>query len=54
MSDDKILRNSVETFEQQRGAYPIRREFPFYAVKILNADKEIIDTISQLGFKIKH
>lgn len=54
MSDDKILRNSVETFEQQRGAYPIRREFPYYSVKLLNADNEIIDTISQLGFNIKH
>ncbi len=54
MSDDATLRNSVETFEQQRGAYPIRREFPFYSVKLLNAQDEIIDTISQLGFNIKH
>jgi erythronate-4-phosphate dehydrogenase len=54
LSDDTTLRTSVETFEQQRGAYPIRREFPFYSVKLQNADNEIVDIISQLGFEIKH
>jgi len=52
LSDDATLRGSVETFEQQRGKYPIRREFPFYRVKLVNANSEIIEIISRLGFNI--
>ena len=41
MKDDKTLRNSVETFEKQRGNYPVRREFPFYKIDIRNCSDEI-------------
>ena len=55
--DDKTLRASVETFEKQRGAYPVRREFPYYEVKLLNGSPEINSIVSGLGFcsdKIKN
>jgi erythronate-4-phosphate dehydrogenase len=52
LDDDATLRNSVETFEKQRGSYPIRREFPYYSVKNLNCANDIISKISSLGFKI--
>lgn len=51
-SDDETLRNSVETFEKQRGSYPVRREFPFYEIKLLNGSAEIEKKISDLGFKL--
>ena len=31
--DDLRLRKSPETFEMQRGLYPLRREFPAYYIK---------------------
>jgi erythronate-4-phosphate dehydrogenase len=51
-NDDKTLRNSIVTFEKQRGSYPVRREFPFYEVKLLNGNTEIEKRISDLGFKL--
>ena len=51
-SDDRTLKNSVETFEKQRGQYPIRREFPFFSLKLTGADKKTIETLSQFGFKM--
>jgi erythronate-4-phosphate dehydrogenase len=50
--DDKRLRKSVETFEQQRGEYPLRREFQNYKVTLVNAEKNIESTIKELGFNI--
>ena len=51
MNDDKTLRDSVETFEKQRGDYPIRREFPFYKIKLKNCSKETGSKIRELGFQ---
>ena len=51
-SDDKTLKNSVETFEKQRGQYPIRREFPYYKLKLIGADQNTIEILSQFGFKM--
>jgi len=51
--DDCRLRTSPETFEQQRGQYPLRREFGAYRVQagsIPSSDKELL---SQLGFKVE-
>jgi erythronate-4-phosphate dehydrogenase len=50
--DDEILRNSIETFEKQRSNYPIRREFSYYSIKLLEHGKGIIQKINDLGFKI--
>ena len=52
-SDDMRLRNSPQTFEKQRGDYPLRREFPAYFIK--NAEElapELKKTLSALGFRL--
>lgn len=51
--DDQRLRNSVETFEKQRGDYPVRREFPVYPIIAKNIDQNSIEKLKNLGFKIK-
>ena len=50
--DDHRLRKSVETFEKQRGNYPVRREFPAFRIfcKIVNI--KAIHKLNQLGFKL--
>lgn len=52
LQDDLTLRKSVDTFEKQRNEYPIRREFPFYQIRLLNGNQELKQTISDLGFAI--
>ena len=52
LADDRRLRNSPETFEQQREKYPLRREFETYTVELINAKNSISSIIKQLGFKI--
>lgn len=51
--DDQRLRNSVETFEKQRGDYPVRREFPVYSITSKNIDQTNIEKLKKLGFTIK-
>ncbi len=50
--DDARLRNSISTFEKQRGDYPVRREFPAFTVygKINNI--KVIEKLKKLGFKM--
>jgi erythronate-4-phosphate dehydrogenase len=50
--DDKTLRNSVETFEDQRGNYPVRREFQAYTVTLSHATDNARAQLEELGFKI--
>ena len=50
--DDGCLRTSPETFEKQRGNYPIRREFAAFTVDVKNAIPEIKERLQTLGFKI--
>ena len=52
LKDDSTLRTSVETFEKQRNSYPVRREFPFFSVKLLNSTSEIDMKVSRLGFNL--
>ena len=52
MNDDNTLRNSVDTFEKQRGNYPVRREFPFYKLKTENCRDEIKNKLKEIGFQI--
>ena len=49
--DDRDFRSNPEDFEQLRGDYPTRREFPAYTIRIRNVDKKTIDKLKQLGFK---
>jgi len=51
-SDNNRLRSSVNTFEYQRGNYPLRREFPFYTIKINGDHSDIGKTLSAIGFKV--
>ncbi|MFT3740895.1 MAG: 4-phosphoerythronate dehydrogenase [Breznakibacter sp.] len=48
--DDNTLRRSVETFEDQRGNYPVRREFGAYEALVLNGSEGLDRTIKGLGF----
>jgi erythronate-4-phosphate dehydrogenase len=50
--DDKRLRNSVGTFEKQRGDYPVRREFPTFTVFCKINNIKTIKKLNQLGFKL--
>ncbi|NJK98647.1 MAG: 4-phosphoerythronate dehydrogenase [Bacteroidales bacterium] len=53
MEDDYRLRNSVSTFEKQRGEYPLRREFDAFKVQLLNECVKTGQKLRHLGFKIK-
>ena len=44
--------NNVKQFEQLRGDYPIRREFPAFTIIAKNIKDEIIEKLSTLGFNI--
>ena len=48
--DDSRLRKSPETFELQRGLYPLRREFPAY--RITGASTKDASILKELGFNI--
>ena len=53
IEDFQRLKNSPETFEKQRGDYPLRREFPAYTVK--NSSKlfpELFGALKKLSFKM--
>jgi erythronate-4-phosphate dehydrogenase len=52
MDDDRRLRSSVDTFEQQRGNYPLRREFHAYDITLVNSHSNIQKILTGLGFKV--
>ncbi len=52
MDDDRRLRSSVGTFEQQRGNYPLRREFHAYDINLVNSHSNIQKMLTGLGFKV--
>lgn len=52
-SDDSRLRNSLSTFEKQRGHYPLRREFYAYTIHLKNADLKTSRNLKGLGFIVK-
>jgi erythronate-4-phosphate dehydrogenase len=52
-NDDKNLRENVSQFEQQRGDYPTRREFPAYTVRATNVEEKTLLILKNLGFKIE-
>jgi erythronate-4-phosphate dehydrogenase len=51
-SDDRRLRSSRGTFEKQRSDYPLRREFPAYTVKLVNAKGSLQTLAKQVGFNL--
>jgi erythronate-4-phosphate dehydrogenase len=50
--DDKNLRLSPADFEKLRGDYPVRREFPFYEIKLTNGTAGLLKMFGEIGFKI--
>ena len=51
-NDDQNFRNNTEQFEQLRGDYPIRREFPAFTIVPINVPKETSAVLKKLGFQI--
>ncbi|MBF8294733.1 MAG: erythronate-4-phosphate dehydrogenase [Bacteroidetes bacterium] len=54
LADDARLRMSPQTFEKQRGEYPLRREFPTYTVKLLGAHGGLQSIVQGMEFKTLH
>ncbi len=52
LSDSDALRASLESFEKQRGDYPVRREFTAFNLRLLNGDQKTADCLSRIGFKV--
>jgi erythronate-4-phosphate dehydrogenase len=52
LRDDGNLRASPESFEKLRSNYPVRREFPFYEVKLIDLKNEIAAPLADLGIKV--
>ncbi len=48
--DDLRLRNDPSSFEEQRGSYPVRREFMAYNVFLENGTEEMKDVLNKIGF----
>lgn len=53
LKDDSRLRRSPETFEHQRGDYPLRREYPVYTITLKNNEKSTAKALQQIGFHVK-
>jgi len=51
-ADDARLHKSVETFEAQRGNYPVRREFFAHQVRSANAADSTTSALNSLGFQL--
>lgn len=51
--DTHRLRQSPETFEKQRGDYPVRREFQAYTVHLNNGNDKQKNHLQKLGFQVK-
>ncbi|MDR0698733.1 MAG: 4-phosphoerythronate dehydrogenase [Tannerella sp.] len=52
MDDSNRLKNSPETFEEQRGGYWIRREFKNFIVRAININDDIAEALLGIGFRI--
>ncbi len=50
--DDKRFREDPSKFEEQRGSYPLRREYPAYTIDPVELDQEIIHKFRKMKFKI--
>jgi erythronate-4-phosphate dehydrogenase len=52
-NDDKTLKNNTLEFEQQRGDYPIRREFPAFTIRAKNIHPTVLTDLEQIGFNVE-
>lgn len=51
-NDDAKFRTNPALFEQLRGDYPVRREFPAFQVTARNIGQKTVDRIKLLGFSV--
>ncbi len=51
-NDDANFRENTTLFEQLRGDYPTRREFPAFTIKAKNINEQTLKKLSMLGFNI--
>ncbi|MEI8114583.1 MAG: 4-phosphoerythronate dehydrogenase PdxB [Bacteroidia bacterium] len=51
-NDDQNFRKNTAQFEQLRGDYPTRREFPAFTIIPINVPKETSAVLKKLGFRI--
>jgi len=51
-NDDRDFRNNVALFEQLRGDYPTRREFPGFTINAKNVENTVLEKLKRIGFKI--
>jgi len=51
-NDDHAFRKNPEQFEQLRGDYPTRREFPAFTIQVKNVENETLEILQKLGFVI--
>ena len=51
-ADDRALRDDPGSFERLRGDYPVRREFPCYAVRADGIGPGVAENLEKLGFKL--
>lgn len=52
LNDSDKFKNNPNTFEKQRGDYPIRREFQNYKVTLNNCNSDVAEKIKKLGFQL--
>jgi len=51
-NDDQNFRKNTAQFEQLRGDYPVRREFPAFTIVPKNIGDETLEVLEKLGFTI--
>jgi len=52
-NDDQDFRKNTAQFEQLRGDYPTRREFPAFTIVPKNIEKETLEVLKKLGYNIQ-
>jgi len=50
-NDDRDFRADIALFEQLRGDYPTRREFPAFTIIAKNVEEKTLNKLKQIGFK---
>jgi erythronate-4-phosphate dehydrogenase len=50
--DDRTFRSDPRNFEQQRGNYPVRREFSAYHISLKNVTQDTAELLIDLGFSL--
>ncbi|MDD2305602.1 MAG: 4-phosphoerythronate dehydrogenase PdxB [Prolixibacteraceae bacterium] len=52
-NDDQNFRKNTAQFEQLRGDYPVRREFPAFTIITRNIGNETLEVLRKIGFKVQ-